>query len=310
MEIINSAHNIRPAHYGNVVTMGNFDGVHKGHQMLLAQLNEKAKILAVPSLLVTFEPQPREFFAGASVPPRLTRLREKVVLLRQTGLDRLLLLPFNERTAQTAPEWIVDDLFHQLLGAKHVVIGDDFRFGRNREGDFNLIKSAGERLGYGASRTSTLNMGEVRISSSLVRSTLASGDFTKAQDLLGHEYFIMGRVVYGRQLGRQLGVPTANIRLQRYKAVLEGVYCVSVEGIDGSTYNGIANIGVRPTVDGKEPLLEVHIFDYSGNLYGRLLSVTFKQKLRDEQAFGSIDLLKEQIDKDLLEAKRWFEKND
>jgi len=310
MEIINNTHNIRPDHHGNVITMGNFDGVHKGHQMLLAHLCEKAKAAGVPSLLVTFEPQPREYFAGASVPPRLTRLREKVALLRKTGLDRLLLLPFNERTAQTSPTWIADDLFFQLLGAKHVVIGDDFHFGRNREGNFDLLKSVGERVGYEASCSSTLSMGDERISSSRVRTTLANGDFATATELLGHEYFIMGRVVYGRQLGRQLGAPTANIRLQRYKAVLEGVYCVTVQGIDGQVYNGIANIGVRPTVDGKEPLLEVHVFDYSGNLYGRLLTITFKRKLRNEQTFGSIELLKIQIDKDVLEAKQWFQSND
>ena len=147
-----------------------------------------------------------------------------------------------------------------------------------------------------------------RVSSTLVRSTLSAGDFGKAAELLGHEYFIMGRVVYGRQLGRQLGVPTANVKLQRYRAALEGVYCVTVDGVaeDGRALEGIANIGVRPTVDGKEPLLEVHVFDFSGNLYGRRIRVTFKHTLRDEQAFASVELLKQQIDADLLDARRWF----
>ncbi|MEM9623386.1 MAG: bifunctional riboflavin kinase/FAD synthetase [Pseudomonadota bacterium] len=307
MELINGVHNLSAAHRGNVVTIGNFDGVHRGHQVLLQNLCAKAAELNVPSLLVTFEPQPREYFAGAQVPPRLTRLREKVVLLRETGLDRLLLLPFNERTARTPPRWVTHDLFHELLGAQFVLVGDDFRFGRGREGDFEAIKKAGDQLGYGVEHLGTLSHAEERISSTRIRQALADGDFALATHLLGQEYFIMGRVVYGRQLGRQLGVPTANIRLQRYKAALEGVYCVEVEGIGQSSYTGIANIGVRPTVDGKEPLLEVHVFDYSGNLYGQLLTIRFKKKLRDEQAFASIDALKAQIDLDIAEARHWFD---
>ena len=308
MEIIKGIHNLNPAHLGNVVTMGNFDGVHRGHQMLLADLCAKSAELGVPSTLITFEPQPREFFAGSEVPPRLTRLREKVELLSRTKLDRLLLLPFNERTARTPPEWIAKDLFHDLLGVRHVIVGDDFRFGRDRGGNFELLQTMGAELGYTVSQQSTLAEADERISSSRIRAVLAQGDFQTAKELLGHEYFIMGRVVYGRQLGRQLGVPTANIRLQRYRAALEGVYCVTARGVDGADVElpGIANIGVRPTVDGKEPLLEVHIFDYSGDLYGQLLQIHFKKKLRDEQAFESIDALKEQIDKDLVEAREFF----
>ena len=306
MEILRGIHNIRREHHGNVVTLGNFDGVHKGHQMLLSHLEERSRTLEVPSLVITFEPQPREYFAGASVPPRLTRLREKVELLRHHGLDRLLLLPFNERTARTPAEWITDELLHNMLGARYVLVGDDFRFGYERRGDYAFMQHAGERLGFQVEQSSTLSQGGERISSSRVRAALAAGDFTLAEELLGHEYFIMGRVVYGRQLGRQLGVPTANIRLQRYKAALEGVYCVTVDGIDGSIYQGIANIGVRPTVDGKEPLLEVHIFDFTGDLYNSLLNVTFRHKLRDEQAFDGIDTLKAQIEKDIVQAKDWF----
>jgi riboflavin kinase/FMN adenylyltransferase len=168
------------------------------------------------------------------------------------------------------------------------------------------MQSAGERLGFEVGSMSTLQQGDMRISSTLVRQALAEADFEKANALLGHEYFIMGRVVYGRQLGRQLGVPTANIRLQRYKAALEGVYCVLVEGIGDEVHHGIANIGVRPTLEGKEPLLEVHVFDYCGNLYGQLLTVKFQRKLRDERAFESIDALKTQIDADLITARAYF----
>jgi riboflavin kinase/FMN adenylyltransferase len=290
-----------------VLTIGNFDGVHRGHRQLIDALCEKAKAMGVPSMLMTFEPQPREFFAGTKLPARLTRFREKVYLLDQTPLDRLLCLPFNERTANIEAGWFAKDFVVDQVGAKHLVIGDDFRFGRGREGDFALFERYGQIHGYSVSAMSTLLQGEARISSTLIRETLAAGDFTAAANLLGHEYFIMGRVVYGRQLGRQLNVPTANIRLQRYRAALEGVYCVTVEGIAGAVRHGIANIGVRPTVDGKEPLLEVHVFDYTGNLYGDLIKVTFKQKLREEQAFDSIDALKTQINQDIEQARHYFD---
>ena len=307
MEIINGLHNLRSRHRGCVLTIGNFDGVHRGHRQLIDALCEKAKAMGVPSMLMTFEPQPREFFAGTKLPARLTRFREKVYLLDQPPLDRLLCLPFNERTANIEAGWFAKDFVVDQVGAKHLVIGDDFRFGRGREGDFALFERYGQIHGYSVSAMSTLLQGEARISSTLIRETLAAGDFTAAANLLGHEYFIMGRVVYGRQLGRQLNVPTANIRLQRYRAALEGVYCVTVEGIAGAVRHGIANIGVRPTVDGKEPLLEVHVFDYTGNLYGDLIKVTFKQKLREEQAFDSIDALKTQINQDIEQARHYFD---
>ena len=307
MEIINGLHNLRSRHQGCVLTIGNFDGVHRGHRQLIDALCEKAKALGVPSMLMTFEPQPREFFAGTKLPARLTRFREKVYLLDQPPLDRLLCLPFNERTANIEADWFAKDFVVDQVGAKHLVIGDDFRFGRGREGDFALFERYGQIHGYSVSAMSTLLQGEARISSTLIRETLAAGNFTVATNLLGHEYFIMGRVVYGRQLGRQLNVPTANIRLQRYRAALEGVYCVTVEGIAGAVRHGIANIGVRPTVDGKEPLLEVHVFDYTGNLYGDLIKVTFKQKLREEQAFDSIDALKTQINQDIEQARHYFD---
>lgn len=306
MEIINGLHNIRPRHRGCVLTVGNFDGVHRGHLQLIDALCECARAHGVPSMLMTFEPQPREFFAGSKLPARLTRFREKVHLLSQTRLDRLLCLPFNEQTANIEAEWFAKDFIVDQVSAKHVVIGDDFRFGRGREGDFALFERYGQQYGYEVSAMSTLLTDEQRISSTLIRQTLAAGDFASATEMLGHEYFIMGRVVYGRQLGRQLDVPTANIRLQRYQAALEGVYCVTVEGVGNKLKEGIANIGVRPTVDGKEPLLEVHIFDYAGNLYGDLIKVTFEKKLREERAFESIDALKHQISLDLQQARSFF----
>ncbi len=298
-------HNIREEHQGCVVTAGNFDGVHHGHQMLLNHLIAKSTELGVPSLLLTFEPQPREFFAGSAVPARLTRFREKITLLQRTELDRVLCLPFNERTANTPARWVVDVLLNKMLAVKYFVIGDDWRFGKGAEGDYAMLKEAGDRYGFGVSQLAAMTLEHERVSSSRIREMLASGDLIEAEKLLGHPYFIMGRVVYGRQLGRQIGSPTVNIRLQRYRSALNGVFSVSVDGLE-KPYDGIANIGIRPTVDGKEPLLEVHIFDFDENVYGRLLTVRFHRKIREEKKFESIDALKTQIQADIGVAREWF----
>lgn len=305
MELIRGLHCIAPRHHGNVVTIGNFDGVHHGHQMLLAHVRAKSGELGCPSLLMTFEPQPREFFRGETVPARLTRFREKVSLLRRLGIDRVLCVPFNERTARTPAGWVVKELLADRLGARYVVVGDDFRFGRGQEGNYRMLRDAGDQHGYGVSHMGTLTFEHGRVSSTRVRTVLAGGDFALAERLLGRRYFIMGRVVYGRQLGRELGVPTANIRLQRYRAALEGVYAVLVEGVGGAR-PGIANIGVRPTVDGKEPLLEVHLFDFDADIYGRLLTVTPLHKVREEIKFPSLDALRERVTRDVRETKEWF----
>ncbi|MEM1229841.1 MAG: bifunctional riboflavin kinase/FAD synthetase [Pseudomonadota bacterium] len=304
MEIIRGLHNLRAHHRDCVLTIGNFDGVHHGHQMLLSHLTAKSAELKVPSLLMTFEPQPREYFRGASVPARLTRFREKMVLLQRTALDRVLCLPFNEQLAALPAEAVIDDVLRDRLGARYVVVGDDFHFGAGARGNYDMLKAAGDAHGFGVSHMGTLTFEHDRVSSTRIREVLADGDFELAHRLLGHPYFIMGKVVYGRQLGRQLGVPTANIRLQRYRAALEGVYAVTVyRRGDTREYPGIANIGVRPTVEGKEPLLEVHLFDYAGDLYGQLLSVTFRKHLRDERAFDGLPALQAQIEKDMTQAR-------
>lgn len=302
MEVIHGIYSLKDEHRGCVLTVGNFDGVHLGHRALLDHLFARAAELGVPSMLLTFEPQPREFFAGAMVPARLTRFREKIMLLRETALDRVLCLPFNDRTRNMSAEWLIDVLLTERLGIRHVVVGDDFRFGKDQQGDYRMLEAAGDRYGFGVSHIGTLTFAGERISSSRIREVLANGDFELAAKLLGHPYFIMGRVVYGRQLGRQLGVPTANIRLQRYRAALEGVYAVRVDGLE-QTYDGVANIGIRPTVDGKEPLLEVHLFDFNGDLYGRLLSVRFVRKIREERTFDGLEALKVQIHADMVEAR-------
>lgn len=307
MEVVVGLHNIKPRHRGCVLTIGSFDGVHRGHRMLLEHLVAKSRELEAPSMLVTFEPTPREYFRGGVVPARLTRFREKVTLLGTTDLDRLLCLPFNERTANTPAEWVVDELLASRLGVRYLVVGDDFRFGHGARGDHAMLRAAGERHGFGVASMDTLVEQGERISSTRVREALWVGDLKTAEILLGHPYFMMGRVVYGRQLGRQLGVPTANIRLQRYRTPLEGVFAVTVSGL-AREYQGIANVGVRPTVDGKEPLLEVHIFDFAGDIYGELLTVTFRRKIRDEQTFSGLDALKAQIGRDIAEARTWFDR--
>ena len=307
MEIIRGLHNITARHKGCVLTIGTFDGLHHGHQMLLSHLKAKSEELNYPNLLVTFEPQPREYFQGAVVPARLTRFREKVTILRGLALDRLLCIPFNERTRIIPAKDVIEGLLVNTLDVQYLVVGDDFQFGEGARGNYEMLKEAGDRFGFGVSHMGTLKFEHGRISSSRIRDALSLGNFDLTEKLLGRPYFIMGRVVYGRQLGRQLGVPTANIRLQRYRAALEGVFAVTVMGLD-QQYEGIANIGVRPTVDGKEPLLEVHIFDFDEEIYGRLLTVTFLNKVRDERTFDGLDSLKNQIEQDISETREWFAK--
>lgn len=305
MEVIRGMHNLRARHRGCVATIGNFDGVHQGHRALLESLRTIAARLELPIVVMTFEPQPREYFQGREVPARLTRLREKLVLLERAGVDRVLLLPFNERLAALGADAVVQDLLVDGLGVRHLLVGDDFRFGRGREGDVTLLRVAGAEHGFEVGHLDTQRMGEERISSTRIREALAAGELGLAERLLGHRYFIMGRVVYGRQLGRELGTPTVNIPLKRYRAALEGVYAVEVEGL-GGVRPGVANIGVRPTVDGREPLLEVHLLDWSGDAYGALLTVTFRERIRAEQRFESIDALREQIARDVTQARDFF----
>ena len=326
MEIIRGLHNIRQRHANCVATIGNFDGVHHGHQMLLAHLKAKSEELRAPSLLITFEPQPREFFStaprrratesedgqaarqprsGRTVPARLTRFREKVHVLRGTGIDRVLCIPFNDRTRLIPADEVVERFLVAMLGVRYLVVGDDFQFGRDREGDYAMLKAAGDRLGFGVSHMGTLTFDHERVSSTRIREALKEGDFGLAERLLGRPYSMMGRVVYGLQIGRTIGVPTANIRLQRDKAPLEGIFAVTVDGL-GPTRQGAASIGVRPTVDGKEPLLEVHLFDFDEEIYGRLLTVTLRWKIREERRFPTLQAMKEEIERDIEKTRAFF----
>ena len=306
MEIIRGLHNIRPRHRRCVVTIGTFDGLHHGHQMLISHLAAKAEELSCPSLLVTFEPQPREYFRGAIVPARLTRFREKISILRDTRIDRVLCIPFNERTRSIPAESVVQDFLIDMLEAKYVVVGDDFRFGKNAEGDYTMLKAEGDRHGFGVSHMGTLVFDHDRVSSTRIREALEEGDFPMAEKLLGREYFMMGTVVRGRQLGKSIGVPTANIGLQRYRSALQGIFAVTVSGLERE-YQGSAYIGTRPTIAGTEPLLEVHLFGLEREIYGARLKVTFHKKFRDDRAFDGLEELKDQMFRDHVEIRDWFE---
>ncbi|WXL25105.1 bifunctional riboflavin kinase/FAD synthetase [Ectopseudomonas mendocina] len=303
MQLVRGLHNLKPESRGCVATIGNFDGVHRGHQAILARLRERSAELGVPSCVVIFEPQPREFFAPDAAPARLNRLRDKLTLLAAEGVDRVLCLAFNRRLRELSASEFVQQVLVDGLGIKHLEVGDDFRFGCDRAGDFAFLSEAGLREGFSVEAASTVELDSERVSSTRVREALSAGDFALAEHLLGRPFEITGRVLHGQKLGRQLNAPTANVQLKRKRVPLKGVYLVSCE-IDGQTCPGVANIGVRPSVtgDGKAHL-EVHLLDFAGDLYGRRLSVAFHRKLRDEQRFASLEDLKTAIAADIAAAR-------
>ncbi|WP_323847367.1 bifunctional riboflavin kinase/FAD synthetase [Microbulbifer magnicolonia] len=314
-ELIRGLHNLRPRHIGCVATIGSFDGVHRGHQAIIAQLNQRAREQGVPSVAIIFEPQPHEFFSGEKAPARLMRFKEKVLALFEAGVDRVLCLQFNEKLRGLSAEAFIRQILVDGLGIRHLVVGDDFRFGCDRSGDYRLLQQTGAGAGFTVEDTATVEIRGARVSSTRIREALQDGDFELAEALLGKPYRITGRVAPGRSLGRQLGAPTANVRLHRYRSPLVGVYTVRTTATNGTELaagrreiDGVANVGFRPTVEGEgaQPLLEVNLFDFSGDLYGRELAVEFCHKLRDEEKFASLDILKEWIARDIRNAKEWF----
>ncbi|MEH6625101.1 MAG: bifunctional riboflavin kinase/FAD synthetase [Motiliproteus sp.] len=305
MELIRGLHNLRDQHRGCVATIGNFDGVHLGHHQVLQQVSEKARSLGLPSVAIVFEPQPREFFEGANAPPRLTRFRDKFVLLRKHQIDRVFCLHFNQRLRSLTAEQFIDQLLLNGLEVKYFVVGDDFRFGCDRTGDFELLSQAGKRHGFTVVNTATHVVEEARVSSTRVRKVLAAHDFELAKSLLGRPYTLSGKVIHGRKLGRQLGVPTANMSLQRKRLPFEGVFVIEAVLQNGERRQGVANVGTRPTVKGDSPLLEVHLFDFDSTIYGQRLEVEFKAFLRPEQKFDGVEALKQQIMADIAAARNW-----
>jgi FMN adenylyltransferase (EC 2.7.7.2)/riboflavin kinase (EC 2.7.1.26) len=308
-EFINGLNALLPCHHDCVATIGSFDGVHLGHQALIAQVQKIASQLGLPSVVIVFEPQPYEYFSREKAPSRLTRLREKVGQLFEQGVDRVLCLKFDPMLRGLSAQAFVDQVLVSALGVRHLVVGDDFRFGCDRNGDFSFLQQYGEHAGFSVTDTHTQLAEGVRISSTRIRSLLEQDRLAEAGKLLGREYSVTGRVVYGNQLGRTLGFPTANIGLGRYRAAVQGVYAVTVTG-GGllKPHRGVANVGVKPTISGgRKPLLEVHILDVEASLYGECLHVDFKHKLRAEMRFDSLEQLKSQIAQDVESARSWFQ---
>lgn len=303
MEFIRDLTQLRPRHRGCVATIGNFDGVHRGHQAVLQQLQERAKALCLPAIVIIFEPQPLEYFAPTQAPARLTRLREKLIIMARYGVEKVLCVRFSNQFAKLTAQAFIEQLLVEKLAIRHLVVGDDFRFGQERQGHFSTLQAAGQRYGFVVEDNRTLIIDQERVSSTRIRYALEQGNMALAEKLLGRPYTLCGRVRYGQQRGREIGFPTANIFLHRRFCPIKGVFAVFVQGIAEEAIAGIANLGTRPTVDGQQLLLEVHLFNFNQTLYGNYVEVEFVSKLRDEKRFESFVALKEQIQKDALIAE-------
>ena len=311
MSLIRDIDKSRLCNRESVVTIGSFDGVHIGHQAILQQVIDKAKSLDSLAVAMTFEPQPQEYFAAETAPPRLMRLREKIEALLDFGMDLVVCLRFNDQLSSlTATEFVQDILVHGV-NTRHLIVGDDFRFGCDRKGDFDTLVTMGQDLGFSVQNTQTVEVESQRVSSTLVRQLLHKSDFDQVSKLLGRPFSINGKVTFGQQLGRELGFPTANVNLNRFRAPLTGVYAVwvDIEGIEGR-FRGAANVGVRPTIgDIEKPILEVHLLDFDRQIYGQRISVEFVNKIRDEQQFTSLEHLSDSISDDVIMIKQWFASN-
>lgn len=306
MELIRGQHNLRPRHRGCVATIGNFDGVHLGHQAVLGQLAEKAAELHLPTTVIIFEPHPQEFFQPRAVPPRLTRFREKIKALCRFSVDRVLCLRFDERLASMPAEDFIRTILIEGLDVRYLVVGDDFRFGRGRQGSFAMLQAAGREYGFQVANMHTFTIDGERVSSTRIREALARGDLNATEKLLGRLYRMCGRVAHGDKRGRSIGFPTANIHLHRRATPVQGVFAVEVFGLDMEPVPGVANVGTRPTVDGTRSLLEIHLLDFDRDIYGCHVHVGFLCKLRDERRFAAFEELKEQIRRDAEKAREFF----
>ena len=294
------------------LTIGNFDGVHLGHRALLAHVSDAAKRLGVETAVMTFEPHPREFFARMAgderrAPSRIANLREKLQALAQAGVERVVVEHFNAHFASLSPEAFIRQVLVDGLQVRWLIVGDDFCFGAKRAGNFALLAEAGKKYGFDVVALPTIAHEGSRISSSAVRAALTDGDFTHAQELLGHPYSISGRVLHGRKLGRTIGFPTANLRIAHRRPAISGIFVVQVHGLADDPLPGVASLGVRPTVeDNGRVLLETHVFDYAGQCYGKLIRVEFLEKLRDEAKYEDLDTLTQAIAADARAARDFF----
>ena len=302
MELIRGQADLPRRHGGCVVTIGTYDGLHLGHQALVARVLSHAQRSGQPAVMLTFEPMPREFLSPADPPARLTTFRERWRILCATGLDYLWLLRFDEPLRNLSGEDFARLLVRRLRPSV-VVVGHDFRFARKGEATAAALAAAGERLGFAVDRVPAVTLAGERVSSSGVRAALAGADFARAQAWLGRPYSMRGRVIGGRRLGRDLGFPTANLALGRRRAPVAGIFAVQVHGVATRALPGVASLGTRPTIGGGEALLEAHVFDFSGDLYGHEIEVEFAAKLRDEQHFASLEALTVQMERDAADAR-------
>jgi riboflavin kinase/FMN adenylyltransferase len=304
MELIRGLNGLNGRHRGSVVTIGTFDGMHVGHQALLARLKEHGARLSRPVMVLTFEPMPREFLLGEDrAPARLTSCRERWRVLERLGCDFLWLLRFGPSLRSLSGEAFAG-LLGQELRTPLIVVGHDFRFGRNGEATAPMLSAAGQRLGFEVDVVAPVTVDGERVSSSGVRTALASADFERVRRWLGRPYSMTGRVVHGNRLGRSLGFPTANLQIERRRPPLQGIFAVRVRGAADGALPGVASLGTRPTVDGEHTLLEAHVFDFSGDLYGREIEVEFVAKLREEERFPSLDALVAQMHQDAAQARQ------
>lgn len=307
MELVRGAHNLKARHRPSVATIGNFDGIHRGHRAVIETLQAAGQRLGLPTTVVIFEPQPREFFAPDNAPGRITRLRDKLQVLASLGVDRTLCLRFDARLAAQSAEDFIQDLIVDGIGAHFLMVGDDFRFGHRRRGDYGMLEEAARQHGFELQRMPTISHEGERVSSSRVRRSLAAGDMAMTEALLGRRLSISGRVVRGQALGRQLGWPTANLRFGHQSPPMRGIFNVLVHGLADQPWPGVASLGTRPTVNGVETLLETYLLDFSGDIYGRTISVELLEWQRPETDFKGLDALSEQISADVASARQWFQ---
>ena len=309
MKLIRGKYNLKPEHQGCVATIGNFDGVHRGHQQVIANLRVASQRLGLPSTVISFEPLPREFFAPEQSPPRLTRFREKFTALADQQVDQFLCMRFSQRLACQDPQEFIQQILVDGLGVKYLVVGDDFRFGKDRAGDFAMLKAAGEQHGFEVVDTQTVVSENTRISSTGIREALTAGDMPQAAELLGRGYTMAGRVAHGEKRGREMGYPTANIAIHRKETPVSGIFVTRMFGLVEGPVDGVSSLGVRPTFEGDgKAVLEVHLFDFKRMIYGQNVVVEFLHKIRDEEKFDNMEALIEKIHEDADLAREWFEK--
>ncbi len=308
MRLIRGLHNLTRQLPPCAVTIGNFDGIHLGHQHVLEQLKVAARQRSLPTAVVIFEPQPIEFFAPDKAPRRLARFREKLNYLKSQDIDYLLCLKFDQRLSSLDANDFVKTILVDGLNTHHLVIGDDFRFGKNRLGNFVLLRECGREFGFDVENSDTLLIDDHRVSSTRIRASIQDDDFEQAEQLLGRPYSLSGKVSHGQKLGRELGFPTINIKMGDKTLIVKGIFAVRVKGIDNRVLPGVASIGTRPTVNGIDTILEVYILDFDQNVYGYCVDVEFLHKIRDEEKFDSLEELTRHIENDIKLAKNYFTK--